>query len=65
MTKDELKALRLRLGLTQSAMAEKLGVTLSAIWKLESGENNMSKPVAMLAQQLQAELLNPATDFGG
>ena len=52
MNKDELLALRKRLNLTQSAMAEKLGITLSAVFKLESGENNMSKPVAMLCQQL-------------
>lgn len=52
MNKDELKSLRLKLGLTQSQMAEKLGITLSAVFKLESGKNNMSKPVAMLAEQL-------------
>ena len=52
MTGEELKALRLRLKLTQSQMAEKLGITLSAVFKLESGENNMSKPVAMLAEKL-------------
>lgn len=52
MDNKELRALRLRLGLTQKAMAEKLGITLSAVFKLESGENNMSKPVAMLCQQL-------------
>lgn len=52
MNKDELRALRLRLNLTQSQMAEKLGITLSAVFKLESGENNMSKPVAMLASKM-------------
>ena len=52
MTNKELKELRQKLGLTQTQMAEKLGITLSAIFKLESGENNMSKPVAILAQYL-------------
>lgn len=52
MTKDELRALRLKLDLTQTEMAEKLGITLSALYKLEAGKNKMSKPVAMLCQQL-------------
>lgn len=55
MNKDELLSLRKRLNLTQSQMAEKLGITLSAVFKLESGENNMSKPVAMLAEKLTQE----------
>ena len=53
MNGQELKALRLRLGLTREAMAEKLGITASAVYKIESGENNMSKPVAMLAATLE------------
>lgn len=52
MNKEELFALRKKLGLTQFQMAEKLGITLSAVFKLESGENNMSKPVDILAKQL-------------
>ena len=52
MNKDELLDLRKNLGLTQTEMAEKLGLTLSAVFKLESGENNMSKPVAILAAKL-------------
>lgn len=58
MDNEELRALRLRLGLTQSQMAEKLGITLSAVFKLESGENNMSKPVAMLAEKLHSDIGN-------
>lgn len=52
MDNKELRALRLKLDLTQQQMAERLGITLSAVYKLESGENNMSKPVAILCQQL-------------
>ena len=52
MTKDELKSLRTKLGLTQAQMAERLGISHSAIVKLESGKNNMSRPVAMLCQQM-------------
>ena len=53
MTGEQLKELRKRLGLTQTQMAEKLGITLSAVYKIESGENNMSKPVALLAESLK------------
>ena len=60
MNKDELKALRGKLNLTQKAMGERLGISHSAVVKLESGENNMSKPVAMLAAKLSEEL--PAAD---
>ena len=52
MTGEELRALRLRLGLSQRAMGERLGISHSAVVKLESGKNNMSKPVAMLAERL-------------
>lgn len=52
MNSAELKTMRKKLGLTQTQMAEKLGVTLSAVFKLESGENNMSKPVELLALKL-------------
>ena len=52
MNKEELKALRDKLGLSQEAMGEKLGITAGAISRIESGENNMSKPVAMLCRQM-------------
>ena len=58
MTGSELKALRLRLQLTQTQMAEKLGITLSAVFKLESGENNMSKPVAIICEGLEHKTSN-------
>lgn len=51
MDKNELKALRLKLKLTQVQMAEKLGVSRSAIAKYEAGEV-MRKSVSMLAEQL-------------
>lgn len=52
MTGEELKALRLRLNLTREAMAGKLGITASAVYKIESGENQMRKSVALLAKML-------------
>lgn len=56
MNNQELKSLRLLLGLTQKQMGDKLGISHSAIVKLETGENNMSKPVAMLATNLRENL---------
>lgn len=51
----ELRALRLRLGFTREEMAGKLGITASAIYKLESGENNMSKRTAKLLEYIEME----------
>ncbi len=56
MNGSELQELRKSLNLTQTQMAEKLGIGLSAVFKLESGKNNMSKPVAMLAEKLKLEI---------
>lgn len=52
MTGTELKNLRLRLSYTQTQMAQALGISRTAVAKLEAGINTMSKPVAMLAAQL-------------
>ncbi len=53
MNKTQLRALRLKLDLTQKQMGERLGITPSAVAHLESGTNTMSKPVAILCQQLE------------
>lgn len=52
MNGEQLKALRLHLNLTREAMAERLGITASAVYKIESGENKMRKSVSILAEQL-------------
>ncbi len=54
MNAKELKSLRDRLGLNQTDMGLKLGISRTAIAKLEAGINNMSKPVEMLAEQLSS-----------
>lgn len=51
MTKEELKALRLRLNLTQSAMANRLGIRLRMYHYIEKGERKLSKASEMLANQ--------------
>lgn len=53
MNNIQLKQLRNKLGLTQAQMADKIGISHSAIVKIESGKNNMSKPVSMLCQKLE------------
>lgn len=58
MNADELKALRLQLKLTQAELAGKLYISRDAVAKLESGKNNMSKPVEALAIQLHNSLAN-------
>ena len=52
MEAKQLRELRLHLGLTQTEMAEKLGITRDGVAKMEAGDCNMSKSVDMLAQQL-------------
>ena len=53
MTGEELKALRERLGLKQAEIAPMLGITMDAVSMMERGKINMSRPVEMLAKQLQ------------
>lgn len=54
--KINVKKLRDRLGLTQSQMAEHLGVHQGTVHKLEDGEMEPSKPVMKLLEQLAAQL---------
>lgn len=46
--KDRIKAVRKILGLNQTAFAERLALTRSAICKIESGENNPSEQTLKL-----------------
>lgn len=55
MTPTELRDLRAQLNLTREAMAERLCISASALYKLETGANNMSKPVSALAKSLAKE----------
>lgn len=48
MNGNELKALRAKLGLTQTELAQRLGVTRDAIARIEGGRNNMSKTLHLL-----------------
>ena len=57
MTKDEIKALRKRLGWTQAALAERLGVTQPQVSRIEDG-GTVSGPIRLLLEVIQRE--NPA-----
>lgn len=52
MTNKELRALRLKLDVTQREMAEKLGVSLPMYSLYETGKAEISKPVQKLAATL-------------
>ena len=50
---ERLKALRAKLGLTQTDMAEKLAISQGQYSKLESGEREPSGPLALLIAHLE------------
>lgn len=56
MTGEELRALRLRLGLNPTQMAERLGLGWRMYRYIEKGEHQLSKASAMLAARLLEEL---------
>lgn len=51
--KEDLKSERLKLGLTQNQMAERLGVKLRAYVNYEKGHREIPKPVQLLFVCLQ------------
>lgn len=55
MTGKELRALRLRLDLTQREMAEKLGASLSMYSLYERGITPMRKSMAILCRRLTSK----------
>ena len=55
MTGEEFKARRLDLGLTQTQLGERLGVTLRAVQYYEAGQRPISKTVALLLGTLDEQ----------
>lgn len=55
MTGEELKKLRLRLGLNPTQMAERLGLGWRMYRYVEKGEKQLSKASAMLAERLASD----------
>ena len=74
---DRLKGLRTRLGLTQAGLAGTLGISVSYLSQIESGDRPMTPPVivaltrcfpadwAIIVPQDEATLLARAVDAGG
>jgi putative transcriptional regulator len=55
MTGVEIRALREKLGWTQMALAEAVGVTSNTVARWERGEMTISEPAARLLQKIAAE----------
>ena len=55
MTGRELRSIRLKLALTQAALAEAIGVTSNTIARWERGEMAISEPAARLLEKLAEE----------
>lgn len=59
VTGKELKAIRLRLGLTQEQLAEKVGVAGNSIARQERGEIGIREPLARLIQLIAKNEAKP------
>ncbi len=55
MTGAEVRGLRAKLGITQVALAEAIGVTSNTVARWERGEMAISEPTARLLQKIAAE----------
>ena len=55
MSGVEIRALREKLGWTQMALAEAVGVTSNTVARWERGEMAISEPAARLLQKIAAE----------
>ena len=53
MTPDELKETRSRLGLTQTQLAQELGVTLNAVQRWEAGERPIRRVTELALETLE------------
>ena len=62
MTGDELREMRKAAGLTQAALAERLGVRQSAIYRWEQGQRGISEPMARLIGYMLTEGARDETD---
>jgi DNA-binding transcriptional regulator YiaG len=55
VTPAEFKRIRARLGLTQAAIADAIGVHRVTVAKWEAGDRGIPEPVARLLKRIQAE----------
>ncbi len=56
MTAEQLKARRIKLGLTQSKLAELLDVAENAIWRWESGKVEISRTVELAFERIEQKV---------
>ena len=61
MTPTALKRIRRELGLTQEALAERLGVIRVSVARWETGTRAIPEPTARLIQRIRAEARGGAT----
>jgi transcriptional regulator with XRE-family HTH domain len=59
MTGIEIRALRRKLGCTQAALAEALGVTSNTVARWERDEMAISEPTLRLLEKIAAEQVRP------
>jgi DNA-binding transcriptional regulator YiaG len=55
MTADEIKSARIKLNLTQSELADRVGVTLRAVQYWEAGKRKVARPAVKVVEALLAE----------
>lgn len=53
MTGDELRAIRARMGLTQSQLGERLGFTKTSVARMERGEQRIMQVTTLAVKYLQ------------
>jgi DNA-binding transcriptional regulator YiaG len=56
MRPDELKRIRSRLGLTQTQLAVRLGVTQNTVARWEIGDRRITPPMAQLIERIAKEV---------
>jgi DNA-binding transcriptional regulator YiaG len=59
MTKDDVKRLRAKLGITQQELADRLGVTQTSVARWEMGMHQIEEPTARLLKLLVKMEKNP------
>ena len=59
VTKDEVKRLRAKLGMTQQELADSLGVTQTSVARWEMGMHQIEEPTARLLKLLVKTKTNP------
>jgi transcriptional regulator with XRE-family HTH domain len=59
VTGKEIRALRQKLGWTQAALAEALGVTSNSVARWERDEMAISEPTVRLLHKIAAEQVRP------